>query len=527
MSSEAFVTPTPVLQTRLQQHEACTTSRPPRVPVTARVSRRARTQIPPPPSTRSPTRAPLTKEAIELLFESAKAEEKRGDLANAVRMYENLLELDDSLGRAWVRYAMILRRKGEFVAARELLMRALKANPTNAILWQNWADLEKTAGNFGSARKLFRKAMEANARLPSLFHSWGSMEARLGDLKEAKRIFREGLSACPDYARLHHALGVLEDKSGNARAARDALADGLRAEPDNPHLHHAMGVVEYKAGRVAAAREWFSRATQVSPRHTLAWLARGQLEELEGSPDMARKYYSAGTRAGGGRGAVQIWQAWARMEEKGGNFNAAIDLYERAVEAHPGDAMLFCAWGKLVLGMGLVTDARALFRRGLEVDATKAYVWQSLALLEKEQLGLAKARELFIEGANRSRGREVAALYHAHAALEWENDSIDAARRLFQKAVDVVDDEGWLWLWFARFELDQGNDDLGKHFIARSINADPRDGAPWRTWAELERRQGAEEKARYMFRRAANLESDRALYEIDPQRPLGRPWRAM
>lgn len=500
----------------------------PRKPVSARVERRAR------PSPRAPSRAmppqfppepePGTREALELLYESAKAEENAGRVSNAIRMYESLVQLDPANGRAWVRYAVILHKSGHMDRARDILRRALKVNPRNAILWQTWADFEKGRGNFVNARRLFAKAAEANPHLPSLYHSWGSMEYKVGRVDEARRLYQEGLRVCPTATRLYHSLGVLEDKRGNSREARIILTQGLKIEPDNPYLHHALGVLEYRGGRVSAARECFSRASRVDPRHTLTWLSWAQLEEFEGNRDMARKYYARGTSVSG-RSAVQLWQAWARMEEKSGNPHKAIDLYRKAVSAYPNDPMLYCSWGKLVESQGDIAVARALFKKGLEVDEERAYLWQSLALLEQRQMDKGTAREFFERGVKLSKGKEVAALLHAWAAMEWESENEEKARNLFNEAVKVNDSCSWLWLWFGRFEIAYGKYSAARHYISRSINLDPSDGSPWRAWAELERSEGEEERARFMFRRAAELESSRELFELDPESPLRRPWR--
>lgn len=111
--------------------------------------------------------------------------------------------------------------------------------------------------------------------------------------------------------------------------------------------------------------------------------------------------------------------------------------------------------------------------------------------------------------------------------MEWGLGLIDDARRLFRAAADADPSCGWVWLWFARFEFEQRNMDLAKHYVARSVNADPADGAPWRLWAEIERDSGEEQRARYMYKRAADLENARELYEIDAERPLARPWRTL
>ena len=45
---------------------------------------------------------------------------------------------------------------------------------------------------------------------------------------------------------------------------------------------------------------------------------------------------------------------------------------------------------------------------------------------------------------------------------------------------------GWLLQWRARFEAEQGNAVLSRHYYARSVNVAPQDSTAWRMWAEME-----------------------------------------
>lgn len=469
---------------------------------------------------------PSTRHALEILYETAKTEEKSGHVDDALNLYNTLVTLHPTNGRAWVRYATLLHQQGDTHGARSVLKNALTHNPANAILWQTWADFEKLDGNYATARRLFSRAQNSNRHLASVYHSWGAMEYKLGNIPDARRLYVQGLKSCPTSTRLYHALGILEDKTGNSDVARIIFTKGLKVESDNAHLHHALGVLEYRAGKIPAARECFSRAIRVDPRHTLSWLSFALLEEFEGNRDLARKYYAKGA-AISSRSAVQIWQAWARMEEKAGDITRALELYKKAVNKYPQDAMLYCSWGKLVENRGDIDKARQLFVQGLRIDQTKAYLWQSLALLEQRQFDLPRAREIFLNGVEQSKGKETAALIHAWAAMEWEDGAIEKARELFKQAVSVDGNCAWLWLWFARFELSQDNISIARHYISRSINLDPTDGSPWRVWAELERSAGDEDRAKFMFKRAAELESSRELFQADPESPLKRPWRKL
>jgi Tfp pilus assembly protein PilF len=172
--------------------------------------------------------------------------------------------------------------------------------------------MEKQLGKHEVARKLYQRGMEANPHLASLYNSWGSMERSLGKIGKARTLFETGLEKDPKSVRLHLSLAILEDVSGNTEAARCILNKGISIEYENAHLHHALGLLEYKRHELGEAREQFRVAVEVDPGFTMAWLSWGRMEEELGNLQLARSRYREGCQTPGGRGSVQLWQAWAR-----------------------------------------------------------------------------------------------------------------------------------------------------------------------------------------------------------------------
>ena len=128
-------------------------------------------------------------------------------------------------------------------------------------------------------------------------------------------------------------------------AVRQVLTRGLRLpnENANPQLQHALGIVEVRAGDWAAARSHLTSVLDQHPTFTMAYLSLGQLEERLGNKAAARRHYETGATAKGkhgATGAVQLWQSWARIEQRLGNARAALAVYKRATSLYPGDEQL-------------------------------------------------------------------------------------------------------------------------------------------------------------------------------------------
>mmetsp|Transcript_19445 Transcript_19445/g.51709 ORF Transcript_19445/g.51709 Transcript_19445/m.51709 type:complete len:551 (-) Transcript_19445:477-2129(-) len=470
-------------------------------------------------------------------YSRAMAVEASGNTSLAISLYQRFLERHPEYGKAWVRLSSLFAKLGQADEARQVLRDALIHLPQNAIIWQRWADLEKSLGNNLEARRLFRRALQVDKTLVSVYSSWGKMEFGLGDVASARKLLSTGAQyRSASSARLFYTWGIIEDSVGRAESARVIFSKGIGVEPTNPFLHQALGVLEFKEGNISSARESFRKATTLKPTHTISWLSWGQLEELQGNPSNARNIYKQGIEVRDGQGAVQLWQAWARLEEKQDNWKDALDVYDDATKQWPRDPVLYTNWGKLLLEQKEIVKARMVYRRGMALDTFCAYLWQSAAILEQEQLAYEDARRLFAEGAKRAAGARApsrfsnasafAALLYAWASMEWKLKDEEKARGLFTYALDVVKGRsGWLLRKYGKFEMETGNYDLARYYLCQSINLDPKCAFGWRDWGELEMEFGNKKRAEKCFRHAVKLESKRNVFEKNLERPLARPWQ--
>merc|ERR1719198_104979 len=118
----------------------------------------------------------------------------------------------------------------------------------------------------------------------------------------------------------------------------------------------------------------------------MAHLALGKLEEGLGRYETAARVYAQGAttlQPDGGMGPVQLWQSWARMEQRRGRPLSARRLYERACRHHPKDARLLSEWARLAAELGDPAQARAIFSRVLALrPAPPAYAWRAAAALQ-------------------------------------------------------------------------------------------------------------------------------------------------
>lgn len=485
----------------------------------------------PPAATTSPTAPELYERAV-LLQQMRRRDE-------SLRTFERLAELTPGDGRVWMRMMTLHKLERRWGRAEATLRRGIEALPQNALLRQALGDLCRERQRWDEARAHFAQAARLDPQLRSVYDSWGRMEASLGRHTLAAELLQRGLELEPT-ARTYHALGVLQDsKLGQRDRARETLRRGLRLpdEHRNPQLLHALGKLEAAAGNAPAARAHYLAAIDAAPSFTMAHLALGKLEEGLGRYETAARVYAQGAttlQPDGGMGPVQLWQSWARMEQRRGRPLSARRLYERACRHHPKDARLLSEWARLAAELGDPAQARAIFSRVLALrPAPPAYAWRAAAALQVREGNISEARELFVRGVSHQLRRlrpgdnaaaeAVVPLVHAWAVCEWKHGAAADARALFRRAELLAPSPcAWVFLWRARFEAscgEAGSHHLARHYYARAVNAAPFDPMIWRLWAELEAAHGDAPRAALYSKRSQEVETLSALRERSDASP--------
>lgn len=236
-------------------------------------------------------------------------------------------------------------------------------------------------------------------------------------------------------ARSYLNLGILQARSGNAERAAAPVALAAELSPDLPGVQRTLGVVLFEAGQHARAVEPLARASQQSPGDRelrrmlgLAHLESAQYSEAaailaevaaaaghEASPEDAALHYAHGlalARSGRAEEAEAVFAALlarhagsprihvllGEAQAQEGDFEAAIDHLERALELDPEVAEARPALGVIRLRRGELEPAQHAFEEELERRPgdvrTRFHLATVLDLRDRPQAALAELRRV-------------------------------------------------------------------------------------------------------------------------------------
>lgn len=324
--------------------------------------------------------AEIAKAGGELGF----ARYQAGDLAGAVRYYEQVIELvpDDDNALIWLgRIHLELGEPETALGYWELAVaRGLPGAAYFRERTQNQLDYGIAAsdsfyagmqayeeGRLEQALEAFRTAADLN---PDYLEAWvwaGRSSLELGRPAEARRYWQQVLARNPDDARARYFLAVADEQERWGAEAAQAFFAGIAA---------------YEAGELAQAVGHFRRALAANPRYKEAavWTARSY-QEL-GDPQSAIPFWEQvvaldpqDTRAAyflqlarnqvryGGEAAGAFMQGVERYQLA--QLPAALEAFRQAVAENPRYLDAWAWLGRVYFELGDYAEAAAAYERAL------------------------------------------------------------------------------------------------------------------------------------------------------------------
>jgi len=247
--------------------------------------------------------------------------------------------------------------------ARELLARALAANPHSPDLLMILAEMEAERGSLAAAVDAAIAATEADPRNLAALHLATRLALQAGQTEKAARCNEAASRLQPDdeEAKLLHARILA------ARGSRDQalkyLEEYCRTEPGQASVNALLTLAELEgaAGKVEASHVRLEQAAAIAPDDL--GVLRARLEALAGQRRYAEIRPLVEKNLKGAEGDVAVLLMGAGILIGGGRdyLEDAVALYQRALELDPGEASALnnLAW---LTGVELDRPAEALER---------------------------------------------------------------------------------------------------------------------------------------------------------------------
>lgn len=278
---------------------------------------------------------------------------------------------------------LLLAEQGDWLQGIANIRRAILLAPSQAVYRSNLGELLRLSRNFTEARSVFEELLRDDPTLPTAWNGLGLVLEALGDKTRAMAAFRKAVSLNSGYAEAWHNLGACACEQGDAPTALAAFSKAVQVRPGFTPSIVGLGEALKMAGRWNEALLMFAKACQLEPGDPENWCHQAEVLRYAGKADDALRAYE---RALALRPtATRALTGSARLLREMGRMDEAFRYAFLATESEPSAVASWRLLGEISLQAGNFAAAGNAFNRALELVPNDPVALVNLAVVHVEQ----------------------------------------------------------------------------------------------------------------------------------------------
>ena len=357
----------------------------------------------------------LAKLSVDQALMKARSHAKKGEVAEAQRLYQSVLQVfaknqraqqglaalnntTQSLPQGSIDRLVGLYNQGEFSVVVEQAEALTKQYPDVFIIWNLIGASATQLGVLDKAINSFQKALLLKPDSADAYSNMGFALKEQGKLDEAVKACKKALLLKPDYANAYYNMGNALQDQGKLDEAIDAYNKAISLKPDYAKAYYNMGNALKGQNKLDAAVEVYKKYILLKP-------------------DYANAYYNLGV----------VLQDQGKLER-------AIDAYNKAISLKPDYAAAYDNMGTTLKDQGKLDEAIEAYKKSLSLEPDYPQTYNNIANALIDQGKLDEAVNTFNAALLLKPDYEAARTQKLHQQAhicDW--DSIDEDRKLIPK----------------------------------------------------------------------------------------------
>ncbi|MEJ2688121.1 MAG: PEP-CTERM system TPR-repeat protein PrsT, partial [Gammaproteobacteria bacterium] len=307
------------------------------------------------------------------------------DKKTTLAKIDQALAADPNSLDGWLLKGEVYRREADYKESKKAFAHALVLAPSSIPAQLGVATAELGLRQDDEALKLVGKVLHKVPSLPVANYLKALIMFRKGDLDHAQTLLQTALRSAPNYPAAHLLLGTVDYVQGDLNEAEVHLRKYTNSMPNNVAAMKLLGATLIKLDEANDAVDVLAAANKQVPKdpQTLALLGTAYLRS--GDANQGLKYLRQASEidpdfAAGkaqlamqsavhlGPGLVQADALLILTQIHKGDYDGALTSARAFAKKHPKDALAYNLEGAAYLGKKDFSEARAAFKKALEVN---------------------------------------------------------------------------------------------------------------------------------------------------------------
>jgi tetratricopeptide (TPR) repeat protein len=300
------------------------------------------------------------------LSEAAIKAHASGDLAEAARLYDEVLAIEPRHWLAMTNRATLLMQSGRLEEGIVAIRASLAIAPSQPTALDNLGVALGVLGRLDEAIAALREAVALKADFALAWIHLGGALHQAGRPEEALIAYGSAAEHEPTASQPRHAQGLLLYELGRGAEALALLERALALGPQSPELMNDLGLLLHDQGRAEDAAAAFERALVLKPDYPMALsnLAR-VLHHLDRMPEALARVDQAIALD---PAYATAWLHRGDVLSATGRFDEALHCYDRLLELEPAHVDAWVRRGDVLGFLRRIEEAMVAYNQALTLD---------------------------------------------------------------------------------------------------------------------------------------------------------------
>ncbi|WP_269625311.1 tetratricopeptide repeat protein [Prochlorococcus marinus] len=321
-----------------------------------------------------------SKNSPEQIINQAINFHQNGKIIEAIKHYQNIINLGFADHRVFSNYGVICRDNGKLKDAEVSYRKAIELKTDFAEAHYNLGNVLRDLGELKDAEFSYLKAIELKTDFANAHLNLGIILKDLGKPKEAKISFRKAIELKPDYAEAHSNLANVFRDLGELQEAELSINKVIELRPDFASAHLYLGIILRNLGKSKEAEISIRKAIEIKPDYAEAYSNMVNLLKDLGKSEEAKLFLrnALGVRHNSASFHLKIGAIFIDL----GELEEAEKSTRKAIEIQSDYPEAYNNLGTILKYLYKPKDAEKAFRKAIELNINFADAYFNLSLLQ-------------------------------------------------------------------------------------------------------------------------------------------------